>query len=107
MKRQWQIDFLDGITGKRSVERWLDSLDKVAFDAVSKELKLLARVGNELKMPHSRPLGAGLFELRERKLGYRLYYCFHGKQIILLLAAGDKQSQENDIKYARKLLAQL
>ena len=55
-------------------------------------------------MPYSFPLKQGLFELRERKYGYRIYYCFHGKQIAVLLAAGDKSTQKRDIALARKRL---
>lgn len=65
---------------------------------------MLGRLGNELKLPHSKSLGKGLFELRERRYGYRVYYCFYGKAIVILLAAGDKKSQNNDIKVARERL---
>ena len=54
-------------TGKRSVERWLLKLTREQFKAVSKELKLLEACGNDLKLPHSRALGKGLFELREQR----------------------------------------
>ena len=50
-------------------------------------------------------LSNGLFELRERRFGYRIYYCFGPHNTIILLAAGDKQSQEKDIKTARERLA--
>lgn len=59
-----------------------------------------------LKLPHSKALGKGLFELRERKYGYRVYYGFLKKYIIILLAAGDKNSQEKDILIARGRLAE-
>ncbi len=90
-----------------SVEKWLDSLTIEQFKSVAKELKMLELAGNSLKMPHSRALGLGLFELRERKYGYRIYYCFNGKQTIILLIAGDKKSQIKDIKIARERLLDL
>ena len=65
---------------------------------------MLEELGNELKLPHSRALGKGLFELRERQFGYRVYYCFKGNQLIILLTAGDKKTQEKDIKIAYKRL---
>ncbi len=65
---------------------------------------MLEEIGNELRLPHSKALGDGLFELPERRHGYRIYYGFNGKSLIILLAAGDKTSQERDIKIARERL---
>lgn len=58
-------------------------------------------------MPHSRLLGKKLFELRERRYGFRLYYTFHEHQVIIVLVAGDKSTQKADIKKARKRLDML
>ncbi len=52
------------------VEKWLDKLTNEQLKAVSKEIKMLEDAGNDLKLPHSYPLGNSLFELRERKYGY-------------------------------------
>ena len=41
------------------------------------------------------------------KYGYRIYYGFHGKLIIVVVAAGDKTSQDRDIKVARQRLLQI
>jgi putative addiction module killer protein len=72
-----------------------------------KELKLLEICGNDLKLPHSRALGNGLFELREQRYGYRIYYGFYKNRVIILLHAGDKSKQQNDIKIARTRLLQI
>ena len=72
--------------------------------AVAKEIKILEKTGNELKLPHSKPLGYGLFELRERRFGYRIYYGFINNNIIILVVAGNKKSQKSDIKIARERL---
>ena len=46
-------------------------------------LKLLATAGNTVRMPHSKPLGAGLFELREGRV--RLFSMFRpGRRVVLL-----------------------
>ncbi len=68
---------------------------------------MLEDLGNELQLPHSRSLGKGLFELRERRFGYRLYYCFKGNKLIILLVAGDKKSQDKDIKTAYKRMERI
>ncbi|OGT51875.1 MAG: hypothetical protein A3E84_05455 [Gammaproteobacteria bacterium RIFCSPHIGHO2_12_FULL_42_13] len=67
-------------------------------------MRLLELCGNELKLPHSRALGGGLFELRERRFGLRLYYCFKPDQTILIAHAGDKSKQEADIDKSRSII---
>lgn len=50
----------------------------------------------------------GVFELRFFfGSGYRVYYCQHGEQIVILLAGGDKSSQESDIRTAIELVKAL
>jgi putative addiction module killer protein len=39
--------------------------------------------------------------------GYRVYYKFVGKHIVVLLAGGDKSSQKHDIRTALELARQL
>lgn len=102
---KWKVEYWDSETGKNPVEKWLDGLTREQFQSIFKEIVMLKIAGNELKLPHSRALGKGLFELRERKYGYRIYYGFLEKFIIILLAAGNKKSQEKDILVARKRLS--
>ena len=48
-----------------------------------------------------KPVGSGVWELRiDVGQGYRVYYSIVGKQVILLLAGGDKRSQNRDIEKA-------
>ncbi|MCH9770017.1 MAG: type II toxin-antitoxin system RelE/ParE family toxin, partial [Gammaproteobacteria bacterium] len=88
----WNIDYLE------SVELWLDHLTNRQLKSVAKEIRLLKYCGNNLRLPHSKSLGTGLFELRERGFGLRLYYSFVQNQVILLLLGGNKSSQSNDIE---------
>lgn len=106
MKR-WQIEYWNESEAKGPIEKWLDKLTKEQLKSVSKELSMLEEIGNKLRLPHSKPLSDGLFELRERRYGYRIYYVFQGKCLIILLAAGDKTSQEKDIRIARVRFARL
>lgn len=104
---KWQIEYWDNTKDKSSIEKWLDELTQDQLKSVTKELIMLEEVGNELRLPHSKSLGNGLFELRERRYGYRIYYGFCGKQLIILFAAGNKTSQERDMKIARARLSKL
>ena len=90
-----------------SVESWLDSLSREQLKSVAKELLLLELSGSLLRLPHSRSLGSGLFELRERRFGFRVYYGFAGERKIVLLQAGDKSTQERDILKARAYLKEV
>jgi len=74
------------------IEQWLDERTPQQFKSIAKEIKLLERCGNMLRLPHSKALGEGLFELRERTYGYRIYYTFLPNQNIIILQAGSKHS---------------
>ena len=103
----WHIRYWTDKLGKNLFEEWLLNLDEKQAKIINKKLELLEIYGNQLKMPHSKALGKGLFELREQIYYHRIYYGFHGKQIIIILIAGNKRSQEKDIKIARKRLDEI
>ena len=90
-----------------SIERLFDQLTDEQFKSVAKEIKLLELCGNTLRLPHGRAIGKGLFELRERKFGYRIYYVFIKNRVIVLLHAGNKSTQKKDIKAAGLYLQML
>lgn len=51
-----------------------------------------------------RHLTDGVFELKiDVGPGYRVYYAKHGERLLLLLAGGDKSTQQHDIALAVRL----
>ncbi len=103
----WRIEYWCNENGESSVESWLDTLNHEQIKAVAKEMKLLELSGNRLKLPHSRSLKKGLFALRERQSGFRIYYAFLRNQSILMLHAGNKKTQSKDVDVARQRLDRL
>jgi len=55
-----------------------------------------------------KPVGQGVSELRiDYGSGYRVYFIRRGETLIILLAGGDKKTQERDIKIALNLAKDL
>lgn len=85
--------------------KWIDQLKDIKGRA-----KILARVerlavGNPGDVG---PVGEGVSELRiDFGPGYRVYFKKKGKEIVILLAGGDKDSQIRDIQVAKELARNL
>ena len=85
--------------------QWLDSLRDINARArVLAQVERLA-AGNPGDV---RPVGEGVSEMRiDYGPGYRVYYKKHGREVVILLAGGDKRSQASDIKAALRLARNL
>ena len=84
---------------------WLDGLRDIHARArVQARIERLA-AGNPGDV---KPVGEGVSELRiDYGPGYRVYFRKRGRELIILLAGGDKSSQANDIKTALRLARNL
>ena len=95
----WEIEVYTDTKGKSPFEEWLFSLNSSAQLRITARLDRM-RDGN---FGDSKTLQEGIYELRLHfGSGYRIYYGKIGKRIVLLLCAGDKGSQQRDIKKAQK-----
>jgi len=92
---EYQIKIYETSTGKRPFDTWLNDLTNLkAQIAVDMRIERV-KMGN---LGRSESVGEGVYELKiDFGPGYRVYFGKIGLRIILLLCAGDKQSQKKDI----------
>ena len=85
--------------------QWLDGLRDVRARArVQVRIERLA-AGNAGDVE---PVGEGVSELRiDYGPGYRVYFKKHEREVVILLAGGDKRTQSADIKTALRLARNL
>ncbi|MBC5768148.1 type II toxin-antitoxin system RelE/ParE family toxin [Ramlibacter albus] len=96
-------------------ERVLAGIEAWPVDVLAdyaRVVELLVEHGPDLRLPHSRAFGDGLFELRARgRSGIgRAFYCFVLGRRIVILHGFIKKSQETparELKLARKRLKEL
>jgi putative addiction module killer protein len=86
-------------TGRSPFADWL-----LALKDVTTRARVLVRL-NRIRLGNfgdTKHVGEGVYELRLAfGPGYRIYYSRDGKTVILLLCAGSKQTQQQDIERAK------
>lgn len=84
---------------------WFDDLrDRVAKVRIDIRVRRLS-LGNPGDV---KPVGEGVSELRVNVgPGYRVYYTQRGDTLVVLLAGGDKSTQDHDIRVAKSLARDL
>jgi putative addiction module killer protein len=83
------------------VQEWLSALrDMKGRTAIARRIERMT-VGN---FGDSKSVGESVSELRvDVGPGYRVYYTRRGNEVVIVLAGGDKSSQDRDIKRAKEL----
>ncbi len=89
------------------VTDWFDELDDAQWDRVMPIVERLATLGSAARMPMSKSLGDGLFELRftlgstARRITYR--FTKDGRIILLTTFRKQRNNERNEIDRARKI----
>jgi putative addiction module killer protein len=99
-----EIKKLELQNGVVPFDEWFDSLrDRKMQVAVDARLTRV-RAGN---FGDFKSVGGGVFELRiSFGPGLRVYYGLHGREMVVLLAGGDKSTQSRNIRRAQELWQQ-
>jgi putative addiction module killer protein len=86
-------------------QRWKEQLPRGEARArINARLRRLS-LGNPGDV---RPVGEGVSEMRiDFGPGYRIYFIHRGRSVVVLLAGGDKRTQDRDIATARMLAREL
>ncbi len=91
------VEILESGTFRRWIRRLRDRRAVARINARLRSVSL-GRFGD------TRPVGDGVFEMRiHYGPGYRVYFTREGDQVVILLCGGDKDSQERDIRQAKRL----
>lgn len=99
------MEVINTIRLTRAFEKWLEKLKD--FRAISRITARIesARRGN---FGDCKPVGRGVSEMRVFVgKGYRLYFIQNGDTVYILLNGGDKSTQQQDIKKAKKIAKEL
>ena len=102
MSVKWSIEFSE------EVRIWYAGLTPTGKASTDRVLERLALQGNLLRMPHSRPLGDGLHELRFpcENVNRRTTYVFDPDRRVVTLTTFHKQRQNERTEVLRARRAQ-
>ncbi len=92
--------------GHEPFSNWLKKLkDKNSAIRIRDRINRIEEFGN---LGDFKYLSDNVYELRFHfGSGYRVYFCYEGNEIIILLGGGDKDSQSRDISLAKKIYKEL
>ncbi|MGD9618747.1 MAG: type II toxin-antitoxin system RelE/ParE family toxin [Mycolicibacterium sp.] len=100
--RSWHIELSE------EVDEWLQALPIKAKAQAIRALDMLALRGTLLRMPHSRKLDEGLWELRFRcgQVSQRITYTVEPKRRVITLTTFRKRSnnESKEVRRARNVL---
>ena len=83
---QYHVSFYTKASGEKPAKDFISALEPKMRTKMLREITVLENNGPLLKMPDSRPLGDGIFELRAQvatDITRVLYFFYVGKEIVL------------------------
>jgi len=103
----FDVEYYEKEDGTFPAEEFILSLDTKMQAKMFRELELLETFGNELREPHSKPLGDGIYEVRAKFASdiTRVLYFFVVDKKIILTNGFVKKTQKtpvNEIELAKK-----
>ena len=103
----FDVEYYEKEDGTFPAEEFILSLDAKMQAKMFRELELLEAFGNELREPHSKPLGDGIYEIRAKVASdiTRVLYFFVVNKKIILTNGFIKKTQktpDNEIALAKK-----
>jgi putative addiction module killer protein len=99
------IQYIIEVRQTETFGRWFAALrDRQSRARIDARIRRLS-LGNPGDV---KPVGEGVSELRiDYGPGYRIYFVGRGEAVVILLAGGDKRTQERDIRRALELARNL
>lgn len=103
----FDVEYYEKEAGTFPAEEFILSLDTKMQAKMFRELELLETFGNELREPHSKPLGDGIYEIRAKvasDITRVLYFFVVNKKIILTngFVKKTQKTPDNEIALAKK-----
>ena len=103
----FDVEYYEKEDGTFPAEEFILSLDSKMQAKMFRELDLLETFGNQLREPHSKPLGDGIYEIRAKlasDITRVLYFFVVNKKIILTngFVMKTQKTPDNEIALAKK-----
>ena len=103
----FDVEYYEKEDGTFPAEEFILSLDSKMQAKMFRELELLETFGNQLREPHSKPLGDGIYEIRAKvasDITRVLYFFVVNKKIILTngFVKKTQKTPDNEIALAKK-----
>ena len=106
-KSLFDVEYYEKEDGTFPAEEFILSLDSKMQAKMFRELDLLETFGNQLREPHSKPLGDGIYEIRAKvasDITRVLYFFVVNKKIILTngFVKKTQKTSDSEITLAKK-----